>query len=399
MKVFVVTEIDPDYMDTHAYTNRSKADAKVKEFEEEGIEFEENQVDLSSNEYLVVYGEEGMFFTDSIAKQNVEAFLQKTENKWGAILDMKKGYARCYSGSALETENAIAGFEDGDITESVKSLKHIMLFEQFVNETSFKTSQLPDWLLLDDAIDFMEWYEDGMELKKGRIAPFNKADELTLLRIVKTWMQADDDLSKDDIAGKKSNKEQYKEKIEKFLVQKAKTTNESISEKVYQMTGSFGAKGIAGKVLFAFKKQIERIKYEGDEAATLEEINKVWSKWADKDGAKIIEQEVLKQIKDKESIVYIMATLGQTKWVADDVEGINAPGKPELLVRIPSDFVINIGFADDVDGSKFSRKLDGMMNDALMSGKETAVVGQYDAQVGQNNIEIRSSVFLTIDSK
>jgi hypothetical protein len=73
MKVFVVTEMDPDYMDTHAYTNRSKADAKVKEFEEEGIEFEENQVDLSSNEYLVVYGEEGMFFTDSIAKQNVEA--------------------------------------------------------------------------------------------------------------------------------------------------------------------------------------------------------------------------------------------------------------------------------------------------------------------------------------
>lgn len=154
MKIFVVTEIDPDYMDTHAYANRSKADAKVKEFEEEGIEFEENQIDLSSNEYLVVYGEEGTFFVDSIAKQNVEAFLQKTENKWGAILDMKKGYARCYSGSALETENAIAGFEDGDITESVKSLKHVRLFEQFINENKFKMAlgDMEDWMPDDEEL-------------------------------------------------------------------------------------------------------------------------------------------------------------------------------------------------------------------------------------------------------
>ncbi len=159
MKIFVVTEIDPDYMDTHAYANRSKADAKVKEFEEEGIEFEENQIDLSSNEYLLVYGEEGTFFVDSIAKQNVEAFLQKTENKWGAILDMKKGYARCYSGSALETENAIAGFEDGDITESVKSLKHIRLFEQFINENKFKMAlgDMEDWMP-DDAELQDEYY-------------------------------------------------------------------------------------------------------------------------------------------------------------------------------------------------------------------------------------------------
>jgi hypothetical protein len=172
-----------------------------------------------------------------------------------------------------------------------------------------------------------------------------------------------------------------------------------VNEKAYQLTGIYGAKGIVGKVAFAFKKEVERIKYEGDSDATLEELNEIWSYWADRDGAEIIEKEVMKQVKDKEAIVYIMATLGQTLWVVDDVEGINAPGKSELLVRIPSDFVINIGFADDADGSKFSRKLDGMMNDALLSGKETAVVGEYDKLVGQNNIEIRSSVFLTIDAK
>ena len=172
-----------------------------------------------------------------------------------------------------------------------------------------------------------------------------------------------------------------------------------INEKVYQLTGTYGAKGIAGKVLFAFKKQIERIKYEGDQAATLKEINQVWSKWADKDGVKIIEQEVLKQVKDKKAIVYVMATLGKTDWVVDDVNGINSPGRAELLVRFPSDFVINVGFADDVDASKFSRKLDGMTNDALVTGKETDIIGAYDNLVGKNNVEIRASLFLTIDAK
>jgi hypothetical protein len=172
-----------------------------------------------------------------------------------------------------------------------------------------------------------------------------------------------------------------------------------VTEKVYQMTGSFGAKGIAGKVLFAFKKQIERIKYEGDEAAALEEINKFWSKWADKDGAKIIEQEVLKQIKDKESVVYITATLASKEWIADDVNGINEPGRSELLVRIPADFVINVGFADDADASKYTRKLEGMQNSAVIDKTHTVVLGQFDEDVLENNIEIRASLLLTIDAK
>jgi hypothetical protein len=172
-----------------------------------------------------------------------------------------------------------------------------------------------------------------------------------------------------------------------------------VNEKAYQMTGAYGAKGIAGKVLFAFKKEVERIKYEGDEDKCLKEINKVWSKWADSEGAKIIKQEVMKQIKDEEAIVYIIATLGKTKWIADDVNDVNKPGTQTLLVRIPSDFVINIGFADDVDASKYSRKLDGMQNDAIIVGLETAIVGSYDAEVESNNIEIRAGLFLTIDAK
>jgi hypothetical protein len=171
-----------------------------------------------------------------------------------------------------------------------------------------------------------------------------------------------------------------------------------VNEKAYQLTGIYGAKGIPGKVLYAFKKEVERVKYLGDATSTLNDINKVWSKWADKEGAKIIETEVLKQV-SRESIVYIVATLSKSLWVVDDVENINKPGNSELLVRIPSDFVINVGFMDDVDGSKFSRKLDGMMNHAIMIGKETNVLGTYDAQVYRNNVEIRESLFLTIDAK
>lgn len=172
-----------------------------------------------------------------------------------------------------------------------------------------------------------------------------------------------------------------------------------VTEKAYQMTGMYGAKGIIGKVLFAFKKQVERIKYEGDANATLAEINAIWTKWADKDGAKIIEDLVMKQVKNEEAIVYITATLSNAQWEADTANGLNAPGNSALYIIIAGDFVINVGFADDVDGNKFSRKLDGMTNTAINSGKDTVIVGTYDSHVGGNNVEIRSSTFLTLDAK
>jgi hypothetical protein len=165
------------------------------------------------------------------------------------------------------------------------------------------------------------------------------------------------------------------------------------------MTGMYGAKGIAGKVLFAFKKEIEKIKFEGDVQDTLKELNQVWSKWADKEGAEIIADEVMKQVKDEEAIVYIMAALSKQEWVDDQINGLNRPDGTELFVRIPSDFVINIGFADDVDAGKYTRKLSGMQNDALVAGNETIILGEYESSVGKNNIEIRQSMFLSIDAK
>lgn len=167
-----------------------------------------------------------------------------------------------------------------------------------------------------------------------------------------------------------------------------------ITEKAYQLSGSYGAKGIAGKVLFAFKKEVASVKYDGDAQSTLKDINDAWSKFADKDGAKIIETEVLKQVKDKEAIAYITATLGELTWSEESING------SELLITVlPGDFVINVGFADDVDAGKFSRKLNGMTNDAIVSKNVTVVLGGYDPEVGENNVEIRSGMFLTIDAK
>jgi hypothetical protein len=94
-----------------------------------------------------------------------------------------------------------------------------------------------------------------------------------------------------------------------------------------------------------------------------------------------------------------MATLAGKEWMADDVNGINAPGRPELLVRYPSDFVINIGFADDVDAGKFTRKLEGMQNSAVIDKTHTTVLGQFDEEILDNNIEIRAQLLLTIDAK
>ena len=166
-----------------------------------------------------------------------------------------------------------------------------------------------------------------------------------------------------------------------------------IEEKAYQLSHGYGAKGIPGKVSFAFKKHVEHVKFEGDVKATLEEINKAWSKWADKDGAKIIEEEVMKQVKDKEAIVYIFATLSGEEWIEESSR------ENQLIARIPMDFVINIGFADDVDCNKFSKKLGGMQNSALITKKATAIVGKYDSGVGENNVEIRSGFYLSFDSK
>jgi hypothetical protein len=275
-------------------------------------------------------------------------------------------------------------------------MKHIKLFEAFVNETSSKSNEASNGA------------PEPLKLKGIKI---NNKNHLTFTLEI-SYFIGDEVVMGYLTTGTEEEAQDLKNKVEKaFKAGKIvspsgigyyaynESVNQPVSEKVYQMTGSYGAKGIAGKVLFAFKKQIERIKYEGDEAATLEDINKVWSKWADKDGAKIIEQEVLKQIKDKESVVYIMATLAGKEWMADDVNGINAPGRPELLVRYPSDFVINIGFADDVDAGKFTRKLEGMQNSAVIDKTHTTVLGQFDEEILDNNIEIRAQLLLTIDAK
>ena len=179
-------------------------------------------------------------------------------------------------------------------------------------------------------------------------------------------------------------------------MKRVKLFEQFVNEKAYRMTGSYASKGIIGKMMQAFKKEIEKIKSEGDVDATLSAVNKAWMSWAPKDGAKIILSEVQKAVKDMEAVVFVNASI-DGEWIADEVNGLNREGSSELFISRNGDFVINVGFADDVDGSKFSRKLTGMLNSPIDQG--TDIYGSFDAEVGGNNVEIREGEFMSIDAK
>jgi hypothetical protein len=165
--------------------------------------------------------------------------------------------------------------------------------------------------------------------------------------------------------------------------------------KAYQLTGAYGSKGIAGKVLFEFKKEVEKLNLPLDLNKALNEINTLWNKWSISEGAKIIENEVVKVVKNTSDIEFITATLNQFKWEADTVNNLNNQGiKNKLWIRIPGDFVINVGF-NNVDASNFSKKLGGMKNDPI-NINQTDVLGKYK-NVGRNNVEIRESLFLLLE--
>lgn len=171
-----------------------------------------------------------------------------------------------------------------------------------------------------------------------------------------------------------------------------------VNEKVYRLTGPYAAKGIVGALMQSFKKEIEKISHAGDPAATLAAVNDIWSKWAPKDGAKIIIDRVMKVVKDKEQIAFITASLNGQWELRTDLGG---DGTGDVMrFGFPSDFVINVGFMDDADASRYSRKLDGMSNTPLFnSNKDIEIVGAFDANVGYNNIEIRGSEVMMIDNK
>lgn len=168
-----------------------------------------------------------------------------------------------------------------------------------------------------------------------------------------------------------------------------------VNEKVYRMTGIYSSKGIVGKVMQAFKKQIERIKFEANAEDTLSEVNAAWEDFH-KDGANIILDEVKKAVKDMDQVVYVHVSGLGKKWRVDEINNLNRGGD-ELFITIPGDFVINVGFMDDVDGSKFSKKLGGMMNTGIQMGED--IYGTFDSQVGYNNVEIRDAEFMSIDAK
>lgn len=169
-----------------------------------------------------------------------------------------------------------------------------------------------------------------------------------------------------------------------------KTFEGFLNEKVYRLSGAYSSKGIIGKVMQAFKKTIEKVKFEGDWDVTLAEINKKWKSF-EKDGNKIILDDVEKVVKTLDNVAFINVNGFTLDWVKAEDSGLNRH------IKLTNDFVINVGFRDDVDGSRFSRRLGGMMNTPIISGNDIYGVG--DGYVGYNNCEIREVEVMMLDGK
>ncbi len=174
------------------------------------------------------------------------------------------------------------------------------------------------------------------------------------------------------------------------------TFEQFLNEKSYRMTGAYAAKGLIGAIMQAFKQEIKKVKYEGINVVTQEEVNEEWAKFEDT-AKKIILDQVEKGAGGMDSILYVTANLFNG-FAIDEVNGLNSEGSDTLYLSY--EVVINVGFMDDVNGKKFARKIDktGMMNSPLSYEKEV-IYGKYDESVGNNNLEIRDSEYIQIDGK
>lgn len=169
-----------------------------------------------------------------------------------------------------------------------------------------------------------------------------------------------------------------------------------VNEKSYRMTGVYSAKGLVGKVMQAFRQEIKTVKYEGINVVTQEEVNEEWAKF-EEEAKKIILDQVEKGAGDMEGVLFVTANLFNG-FAIDEANGLNHEESDTLYLSY--EVVINVGFMDDVDGSKFKRKIDktGMMNSPIASERDV-IYGDYDEAVGNNNLEIRDTEVIQIDKK
>ncbi len=159
-------------------------------------------------------------------------------------------------------------------------------------------------------------------------------------------------------------------------------------EKSYRMQGTYSTKTpIGGKVLQAFKKKTEKFKYS-DEG--LIGLNKEWSKFSKTEARKIIESEVKKRTGN--NALGVNATLEKVKWIST-----YKIGDTSELFGLDEDFVINVTFADDIDSSRYQKKLGGILNPQVPY-RVTNVFGD-DSMDLQQNIEIRDNFVLNLDNK
>ena len=175
------------------------------------------------------------------------------------------------------------------------------------------------------------------------------------------------------------------------------TFEQFVNEKAYRLSGYYSAKGLIGKIMQTFKKQIERVQYEGDAEGVIEELNKEWEKHQDT-AKKLVLDQVEKAVKNMDQVLFV--TLEPSHWIVDDVNGLNVEGSSSLYVRLQHELIINVGFMDDADSSKFKRRFDKeAYNNTPLADEDSVIYGNFDPGVGDNNLELRSNEIMQIDAR
>lgn len=147
-KIFYINVKDADSAQGYFFNNKRKAQEKGMEiyddfsFDLNGEEFEGDFGEqfiysgiIDVKEGFLFYQEDGSMYVDAMSEEEARSAAEQFEGA-GAYFPakLKSGYGECYIGSATEHTNGKWSFEYGDIYENKKTMKHVKLFEQFVNE-------------------------------------------------------------------------------------------------------------------------------------------------------------------------------------------------------------------------------------------------------------------------
>ena len=157
-----------------------------------------------------------------------------------------------------------------------------------------------------------------------------------------------------------------------------------VKEKAYRLAGDTRTQ-VGGQLAQLFKKHMEREKLPSES-----DVQKKWKAWYSRDGVNHIKAYVEKAVKaahkNTEGLVYIGSNGLNITWEEERIGSV-------YNVKMSSEFLIYVQFADDVDSVKAMRKMKGFGRNSIINpNKLDNILGRSDK--GIQTLELRESPFL-----